>query len=166
MNKLLEKTLRLAGVLLEDKDTDELLNDVSSEDDVTSTEEKPEEKPEEKKTDDEPKKDETEEKEESGGDTESFISETYATLREKSWAFVDGFFDDMAEEFNEDITNVFINGGEGDEDVISQITEKLADITKWVESKLSGESETKDEKDDKEEEDKDELDEITTALTK
>lgn len=161
MNKLLEKTLRLAGVLLEDKDIDELPDDVSSEDDVTSTEEKPEEK----KTDDEPKKDETEEKEESGGDTESFISETYATLREKSWAFVDEFFDDMAEEFNEDITNVFINGGEGDEDIISQITEKLADIAKWVESKLSDESETKDDKDDKED-DKDELDEITADLIK
>lgn len=164
MNKLLEKTLRLAGVLLEDKDTDEQV-DLEVTDDKASDVEPIEDKPEEKKDDAEPK-DETEEKEESSGDTESFISETYATLREKSWAFVDEFFDDMAEEFNEDITNVFINGGEGDEDIISQITEKLADITKWVESKLSDESETKDEKDDKEEDDKDELDEITTALTK
>jgi hypothetical protein len=166
MNKLLSRTLQLAGVLLEAEETvvvtDEAKKDETSPTETTDdTTEKKE--PEEKK--DEPKE---EPKTEEGdlGAVADFISSTYTELREKTWGFVDSLFDKFAEEFGEDLCNLIINNTSKED--LTDLPEakdfatKLAEIKTWFEANKEGKG-TEEKKEEPKTDDKEEKKDVDTS---
>ena len=160
MNKLLERTLRLAGVdvevlieqvkvIAEEKKDDE---PEAVDDEALDVPEGDDEKKEEKKEEKEDKKDdeEKEEKEEepASGDTASYVASTYSELRQLTWEFVDTLFDEIAEEFGDEVANIFIDN-KSEEEELKPMADKFEDVKKFVDDKMSGAEKGKEPKEEK-----------------